>query len=235
LAVSSSGKAPAATKGLVGGTTELRTKFSRFPEIRHRFFLSPLSYESDCRNLERFLRRERIAVEVGFGKGSFLANLADMNPDIGVVGLEVRRKFCVSALERLDRFGAENARILLGDVRDLLPRFLGPSSIDMLFILFPDPWWKKKHHRRRIWDSRFISMATPFLRPGGLVVVRSDVPLVLDVAGEAMDSHEAFERVDSPGFELPETDRERVCTAIGIPFSELCFRRCRMEEEVDGH
>ena len=214
-----------AARGLVGGLTEEKATRSRHPAISHPLFLAPLTSPDDEGLLTAFAAGGNLAVEIGFGKGHFLASLATQRPDLSVVGFEVKRKLCVTALERLECVGAGNARIMLGDARDLMDRYFPPGAMDMLFILFPDPWWKKKHHKRRLWTESFVDQAAGLLGPSGLVVVRSDVPMVLELADDALLAGGQFARVDSPGFPLPQTDRERVCARLGIPFEETCYRR----------
>ena len=211
------------TKGLVGGAPDLRAKARQVKEVSHPFFWCPLESADHAAALHAFTGPGPLAVEIGFGRGYFLGRFAQLHSDWNCLGLEVKRKLIREALVRLDRWGVESARLLLGDARALLPRFLPPASIEALFILFPDPWWKKKHHKRRLLDASGLAPFVPLLKDGALVVVRSDVPLVLDLARAALPAI-GCKPLDGPGLELPQTDRERVCDRIGIPSQELCYR-----------
>ena len=210
-------------KGLVGGHPGIRARTRRCSEVEHASFWSPLESSEHASALRDFSRCGPLAVEVGFGRGLFLGRFALQHSDWRCLGIEVKRKLVREALDRFDKWGVGNARLLLGDARALLPPFLEPGSIDALFILFPDPWWKKKHHKRRLLDATGLAPLAPLLKEGALVVVRSDVPVVLDLALEALPAI-GCKQVDGPGLELPVTDRERVCDRIGIPSQELCFR-----------
>jgi tRNA (guanine-N7-)-methyltransferase len=211
------------TKGLVGGHPEMRLKNRRCSEIEHPYFLDPLDSPAHAEALREFSKSSPLAVEVGFGRGYFLGQFALLNPEWKCLGIEVKRKLIREALSRLENWGVESTRLLLGDARPLLPPFLGKCSVDALFILFPDPWWKKKHHKRRLLSEVGLAPFMPLLKKGALVIVRSDVPLVLDLAREVLPAL-GCDMIDGPGLELPPTDRERVCDRIGIPSEELCFR-----------
>jgi tRNA (guanine-N7-)-methyltransferase len=175
--------------------------------------------------LAGFLSEAPVAMEIGFGKGLFLVGLARAYPEWHVVGLEVKRKLVMAALGRIEKAGVTNARILLGDARELLPRYVRPASLEALFLLFPDPWWKKKHYKRRMLSCEQLAEFAGRLRPGGLFLVRSDVPMVLDLTREAAADVPLLETVPSAGMELPITDRERRYLAQGVPYGEICFRR----------
>jgi tRNA (guanine-N7-)-methyltransferase len=212
------------TRGLVGGKPEMRVATRKVEEIEHTFFLRPLENDAHARGMSELATEGPLAVEIGFGRGYFLVHLAQRYPEWRFLGFEVKRKLCREALARIEKLGVENARILLGDARSLLLTFVPPKSIHALFILFPDPWWKKKHHKRRLLDPETLQALAPLLAPGALIVVRSDVPMVMDLARKAVPSLGRVVPVEDPGMELPQTDRERVCDRIGIPYEQLCFR-----------
>jgi tRNA (guanine-N7-)-methyltransferase len=210
--------------GFLGGSPEKRLERRKRPDIEHVLFLNPVAVAADVEALRRFQAPGRLAVEVGFGKGRFLFGFAHLHHDWRILGFEVRRKLCLATLERLECGGLDNGRVLLGDARALLPRHIGPGRISALFVLFPDPWWKKKHHRRRLLDASFLRLLEPLLSRGALLVVRSDVPLVMELAAQAVAEVGFFTAIEGAGMELPETGREVVCRSVGIPVHEQCYR-----------
>ena len=211
-------------KGLVGGSAEMRARAGRARGIEHDLVLDPIGSPGDAEALVRFAGDGPIKVEIGFGKGRFLVELARAHPLRRLVGIEVRRKYCMITLRRLQKAGMDNCRVLFGDARNLLGRFFPPESIDALFIMFPDPWWKKKHHKKRVLDRGFLLELAPLLRPEGLVLVRSDVPLVVELARELFSELDGFSPA-VPDMELPKTDRELACESIGIPIEQVCYRK----------
>ncbi len=212
-------------RGLVGGAFDRRLETGWTPRIEHPFFLNPRLHEEHEKAFGEFLSAAPVALEIGFGKGLFLVGLARALPGWHVVGLEVKVKLVKAALGRIDKAGLSNARILLGDARELLPRYVRPDSLEALFLLFPDPWWKKKHFKRRMLSPEQLREFAGLLRPGGLFLVRSDVPMVLDLTREAACEVDLLEQVASPGMELPITDRERRYIAKEVPYGEVCYRR----------
>ncbi|MBM4354977.1 MAG: tRNA (guanosine(46)-N7)-methyltransferase TrmB, partial [Deltaproteobacteria bacterium] len=219
-------------RGLVGGAFDRRLETGWTPRIEHPLFLNPRSSAEDAKALRAFLAEPPVAVEIGFGRGLFLVGLARSCPRWRVVGLEVRRKCVLSALTRLDREGLTNARVLLGDARELLPVYVNPGSLEALFLLFPDPWWKRKHHKRRLLSADLLAGLVGLLRPGGLFLVRSDVPMVLELTREAAAGTGFFREVPGAGFELPVTDRERRYLEREVPYGEACFRRMERAAEA---
>lgn len=209
-------------KGLVGGSQEMRSQAGKNRGIEHPLVLDPIAQTSDEAALDRFIDEGPVLVEIGFGKGRFLVDLATGRPEHRLVGIEVRRKYCMITLNRLDRSGADNCRVIQGDARSLLSRFFPPESIDAMFILFPDPWWKKKHHKKRVLEEAFLPELAPLLKPGGLFLVRSDVPMVIELARELFNKLDGFSPME-PDDGLPKSDRELSCERIGIPIEQVCY------------
>ena len=92
--------------------------------------------------------RVSIWLEIGFGGGEHLAAQAERHPEIGFIGSEVFENGIVKLLSEVERRHLANVRVFADDARLLLPA-LPPASIDRVFILFPDPWPKRRHHKRR--------------------------------------------------------------------------------------
>ncbi len=105
-------------------------------------------------------------VEIGFGGGEHLAGQAAKNPDVLIIGAEPFQNGVASALRHLEEAGASNARIHPGDGREVLGN-LPEGSVDRLFVLFPDPWQKARHNKRRLVNAEFLSQAHRLLKPGG--------------------------------------------------------------------
>jgi tRNA (guanine-N7-)-methyltransferase len=105
-------------------------------------------------------------VEIGFGGGEHLAGQAARNPDVLIIGAEPFQNGVASALRHLDEAGATNARIHPGDGREVLAH-LPDASVDRLFVLFPDPWQKARHNKRRLVNPEFLKEAHRVLKPAG--------------------------------------------------------------------
>ena len=122
-----------------------------------------------------FGREGRLEVEIGAGAGGFAIGQATAHPELDLVAIEVRKKLARYIEDRRKRRGLGNLLVIEGDGRVLLPRLFAPRSVDAIHVQFPDPWWKRRHHDRRLVDDGFSVLLYNLLRPGGLMEVRTDV------------------------------------------------------------
>jgi len=117
-----------------------------------------------------------VELEIGSGKGMFLKESATLYPDINYIGVEMAGKFHRLALERLARAELCNVRMIHANGLDVLGRLIPPNSLQALHIYFPDPWPKKRHHKRRLFTNELLSMAAKALAPPGEFRVATDHP-----------------------------------------------------------
>jgi len=141
-------------------------------------------------NLERmFGRTGPLEVEIGSGKGLFLSQAGAACPDRLFLGIEVAQRYARFAAYRAAQAGLTNVRVVPSDVRPLLVDVLPTSGIEVLHVYFPDPWWKKRHHKRRIFQPDFVQHATRLLVPGGVVQLWTDVEEYFQRACEIVAAH----------------------------------------------
>ncbi len=112
-------------------------------------------------------------LEIGFGGGEHMAAQAARRPDAVVMGAEPFWNGAASALRHIDEAGLKNVRLLVGDARDLLAA-LPDASLDRVFIMFPDPWPKIRHHKRRLIQTETVAELARVLKPGGRLRFASD-------------------------------------------------------------
>ncbi len=171
----------------------------------------------------------RRGLEIGFGDGSFLVSCAQGNPAVRFLGLEVKRRLVEEARSRAERFGVDNVRVLDADARAALPLLLGPGSLSQVWILFPDPWWKKRHwERRTLFVPDFLELLHGLLEPGGVLAVVTDVLARAEHARELVAEHGGFVPCDEDRIVPPPeatTKRERRCRHHSIPFTRMRWRR----------
>ncbi|MEO0359303.1 MAG: tRNA (guanine(46)-N(7))-methyltransferase TrmB [Pseudomonadota bacterium] len=113
-------------------------------------------------------------LEIGFGGGEHLVHQAKLNPDVCFVGVEPYVNGMAMLLGKLRRENVSNVRLHLGDARDLMD-VLPAGSIDKAFLLYPDPWPKTRHHRRRFVTREHLDPLARCLRPGAEFRVASDI------------------------------------------------------------
>jgi tRNA (guanine-N7-)-methyltransferase len=116
-----------------------------------------------------------LEVEVGSGKGLFLASASQVWPDRNFLGVEIAAKYARFAAARLAQRGRENAVVLHGDARVVFGQRLSAGSCAAVHVYFPDPWWKKRHHKRRIMNEEFVAQIERVLLPGGSLHFWTDV------------------------------------------------------------
>ncbi len=116
-----------------------------------------------------------VEMEIGFGGGENLIALAAARPDVGFIGAEPFVNGIVKALAEIEARGLSNIRLLHADARPFL-RALKPGALQRLFVLYPDPWPKTRHHKRRIIQPDFLDAAARAIAPGGELRVASDIP-----------------------------------------------------------
>src|SRR5690606_32306363 len=111
---------------------------------------------------------------IGFGAGEHLCAQAALHPDWGFIGCEVYMNGVAAALSAIDRAGLANIRIHDGDARAVLDG-LPDGSLERIFVLFPDPWPKKRHHKRRLVSPDTVRQFARLLRKGGELRIASDI------------------------------------------------------------
>jgi tRNA (guanine-N7-)-methyltransferase len=116
-----------------------------------------------------------LELEIGPGRGGFALDHAQAHPEIDLVAIETRRSDCEQIRARARKRNLSNLVLLQGDAKLLVPRCFAPGQLAALHVQFPDPWWKKRHHKRRMVDVDLAALARTLLRAGGTVDFRTDV------------------------------------------------------------
>lgn len=170
-------------------------------------------------------------VEIGFGNGENLLALSHAHPERDFLGIEVHRPGVGRLLLALEARALSNVRVICHDAVEVLERQLPPQSISECLILFPDPWPKKRHHKRRLVQRPFVELLVSRLTPGGLLRLATDwqpyaqdmlatLSAVPDLVNLAADG--AF--VTRPAERVP-TRFERRGERLGHEVWDLAFRR----------
>ena len=132
--------------------------------------------------------RAELWLEIGFGGGEHLAGQAARRPDVTLVGAEPFLNGAASALRHVDEAELTNVRVHVGDARDILDR-LPDASLERIFILFPDPWPKARHHKRRLIQPAFVAVLARVLVPGGRLRFATDWADYADWALQRLSAH----------------------------------------------
>jgi len=170
-------------------------------------------------------------MEIGFGNGETLATLAAAHPERNYLGIEVHGPGVGQLLLRLQREGLANVRVLRQDAVALLRDRIPPESLAGVLLLFPDPWPKKRHHKRRILEPTFVALVARALAPGGLFHLATDwedyagqMREVLLASAAFVSAGDAEGGVPRPAWR-PLTRFEQRGERLGHRLWELAFRR----------
>jgi len=136
-------------------------------------------------------RPRAVWLEIGFGAGEHLVAQAEANPDVGLIGAEVFQDGIAKMLRRLEHAGSTNVRIYTGDARDLLA-VLPDACLERVFVLFPDPWPKTKHHKRRLIQATYLDALARVLVDEGDLRLATDDPSYQGWMAVELHRHPAF-------------------------------------------
>jgi len=122
----------------------------------------------------QFNEPRQLVVEIGFGMGDSLLQMAQQSPCTGFIGIEVHPPGVGKLLLGISRLALTNIKVINHDANEVLQRMIKPDSIDCFLIFFPDPWHKKRHHKRRLIQTEFTELLVSRLKPGGILHLATD-------------------------------------------------------------
>lgn len=147
-----------------------------------------------------------LELEVGSGKGLFLQNAGSARPGHNFLGIELARKYAGKAAERIAKHKLANVRVWPGDAKLFMHNHVPPASLVAVHVYFPDPWWKARHKKRRVFGPPLLADIERTLAPGGDLWIATDVEEYHGVMCELVAAHPAFE--PSPWPELKDPTHE---------------------------
>ena len=190
----------------------------------------------DVVDLRAIVSGEWLELEIGPGRGNFLFERAKAEPRAGLVGLEVRRKWAALVDAKLAKLGhARRARTFSEDAKVVLPLLRPDASVRVAYLLFPDPWWKKRHQKRLVMGDVFVDELARLLVSDGELFIETDVEERAEQYRKRIDADARFvpfgDDAGSPMLaENPygaRTNREHRAVADGLPVWRMRWRRAR--------
>ena len=201
-----------------------------FAELWPRYGVGTVGIPLDLAALFGNLRP--VWLEIGFGNGETLLHLATHHPERNYLGIEVHRPGVGHLMLQLDAAGISNVRLIRHDAVEVLRDALPPASLAGVYLFFPDPWHKTRHHKRRIVQPAFVGLLARVIAPGGIFHAATDwedyARHMLRVLGAAAD---VFENTAGAGCffpraeDRPPTRFERRGHRLGHGVWDLVFRR----------
>jgi len=170
-------------------------------------------------------------LEIGFGNGENLVALAAAHPDQDFMGAEVHAPGVGHLLHKAAGAGLTNLRVSRQDAVDLLRERIAPESLATILVLFPDPWHKKRHHKRRLINAEFAVLAASRLKPGGTLQLATDWTPYAESMLEVLDAAADFRNRSPVGGYVPRnpgrlrTRFEARGERLGHAVHDLCYER----------
>jgi tRNA (guanine-N7-)-methyltransferase len=174
-----------------------------------------------------FGRTAPVEMEIGVGKGRFLLGAAAANRERDFFGLEIEAEYAAIVRVRAERAGLANVRVERLDGKAFVHARLAPGSLAALHVYFPDPWPKKRHHKRRLVDSGWAAAAARALEPGGLLRVASDHEEYWAVIDAVLSAEPLLSKLspEEAGEWSTGTNYELKFLRSGRPIRKAVFRR----------
>jgi len=173
-------------------------------------------------------------LDIGSARGRFLLAMAALKPELNHLGLEIRRPLVEAAEADRRRQGLGNLRFLYGNANVNLPDWLPllrPGQLELVTLQFPDPWFKLRHHKRRVLQPALLLALAPALAPGRSLFLQSDVEALITPMRQLVEASGGFQvagpETCGPAVNpLPvATERERQVLAAGLPVHRSLYRR----------
>ena len=198
-------------------------------ELLPRFSLPAGSGRADFSRA--FGRDAPRVIDIGFGDGQALVTAAINNPDVDYLGIEIHEPGIGHLLLLLEKAAIDNVRIVARDAADVLPELVPDASVHAVNLFFPDPWPKKRHHKRRLVQPAFVAEVARVLKRGGLLHIATDWADYARHSVETLSAEPRFAPVDAadlchnPLAFRPPTKFERRGHRLGHEVVDLYYRR----------
>ncbi|WP_163836037.1 tRNA (guanosine(46)-N7)-methyltransferase TrmB [Spartinivicinus ruber] len=193
-----------------------------------------LTIDDGLKNIdELFSRSAPLVLEIGFGMGHSLLQMAEQEPEKNFIGIEVHRPGVGSLLNEAQKAELTNLRVYCDDAVEVLKHCIPDESIDRLQLYFPDPWHKKRHHKRRIVQPAFVQALRAKLQIGGTFHMATDWENYAEHMLEVMQQAEGFENTSSNGRYVPRpgyrpiTKFEKRGERLGHGVWDLVYKRIK--------
>lgn len=158
-----------------------------FPRYGLELQDSPLNLD------DTFQRSATRILEIGFGNGTSLSEMAANNPEQDYIGIEVHRPGVGNLLLQIEKLSLTNLRVINDDGVEVLKQMIADESLDAVYLFFADPWHKKRHHKRRIVQKEFVELLRKKLKVGGVFHMATDWEHYAEHMMQVMNESEGFE------------------------------------------
>lgn len=173
----------------------------------------------------RSTRGAPLVLEIGSGMGETTAAIAAARPEVDFVAVEVHGPGVGSLLNRIESAGLTNLRVIRHDATDVLQQMVADASLAAIHLFFPDPWPKKRHHKRRLVQQESAALLARKLAPGGILHAATDWPDYAEHMSAVFGAEPLLEPADKPFAERSLTKFESRGQKLGHPIRDLYYRK----------
>lgn len=170
-----------------------------------------------------------VILEIGFGMGGSLLKLAEHNPHVNFLGIEVHKPGVGALLSHVNERGLTNVRVMLADATQVLLNNIHSDSLAGVQLFFPDPWPKRRHHKRRLVQAEFVALVYDKLSSGGFFHLATDVADYAEHMFKTVNDHPGFEQVTANDLAAtlarPKTKFERRGERLGHCITDLIYKK----------
>jgi tRNA (guanine-N7-)-methyltransferase len=172
---------------------------------------------------------QKHVLEMGFGDGASLLEMAQAAPNTQFIGIEVYRSGVGNLLNKIEHSEIRNLQVIMADAEEVIDLYFSDDSLDTIQIFFPDPWHKKRHHKRRLLDADFIDVLVRKLKIDGVIHAATDWPDYAEQILSVLSAHACLKNLASPqGFiarpsSRPVTKYEKRGLRLGHPIADIQF------------
>jgi tRNA (guanine-N7-)-methyltransferase len=167
----------------------------------------------------------QLVLEIGSGMGETTVQIARAHPEVDFVAVEVHGPGVGSLLNAIEKEKLDNLRVIRHDALDVLEHMIADRSLAAIHLFFPDPWPKKRHHKRRLVQPQFAALAARKLQAGGILHAATDWPDYAEQIAAVFSGSDLFEQSNSGFAERPVTKFESRGRRLGHAVRDLVFRR----------
>tara|TARA_R110002072_G_scaffold1989_5_gene16617 strand:+ start:69055 stop:69750 length:696 start_codon:yes stop_codon:yes gene_type:complete len=174
-------------------------------------------------NEEVFKREGPLCVEVGTGFGHFMHEYCEKNPEVNFVGIDYRFKRSYNLARKLSKHPTKNFKYLRAR-GERIEFIFGKSEVDRIFYFFPDPWPKKRHNKKRLFQAPFLEAAFKVLKPGGILYVKTDHDAYAEWMAERIDKNKLFD-CELKTFNLREEFPDHFLSGFETKFEKIFIKK----------
>ena len=191
-----------------------------------------IDYSADLIDVNHlFSQPAPVVLEIGFGNGDSLFQMAQNNPDRNYIGIEVHRPGVGHLLQLIETHKINNLKIICHDAVDVIENQIADNSLDRVQLFFPDPWHKKKHNKRRIVQQEFVNLLAQKIKTGGIFHLATDWQDYAEHMLDVLSNNSNFENLSEENNfvtrpdDRPITKFEKRGHRLGHGVWDLLFKR----------